>query len=419
MSGVQAWLDAYPRKADALATGICVLVAIARITLALTTPAPELTPDGLGYDDAARRLVTTGTYAWVYAGTAVSDPAPNAQQMPGYPVYLAALYALTGAATAQPAVGVAQALLSALTLWALYLLTRRLASRAAALGAVLLGVAYLPFWLSYRWVLTEELFTALILWTAVALANALESARGRSWAYFALAGMLLAMATYVRAVALVWAVAAAIVLLLVAGRHRRAYVRGAAIVAVVVVLGLTPWWIRNAQIYGRFVPMNTLTASVAFSGEYEDSAARDEALSELTPAHLAPDEESDYNQKVSAMTAERRSERLRADPLGYVWRKVRLLAISMLTYHPNPFGGFSGWGGVVESYHLALIGLAAVGAWKVRRDHVALVLLTLPIALAVVHGPTLSFSRYFYPMMTFVVVLAAVGLCKTARSGTG
>lgn len=409
---LNAALDADPLRARRIAAGVIVAVTVARIALALLTPTPEMSPDGHGYDDAARRLVATGEYAWVYWPDEVIDPPRNAQQMPGYAVFLAGLYAVAGPdASAQPLVSVAQAIISGLTLWGVFLLGAHVAGHSAGLTSTLLGACYAPFWLSYREVLTEEIFLALCVWAAVALALALSGTRRTSMGLFALTGVLLAGATYIRAASAAWAVLAAAAVILGSPRSNRTYLlRGAAVVTLVATMCFAPWWYRNASIYEGFVPFNTLTATSALVPTLETEAERERVLADLAGPHLMPEDELAYNERVAAVARARLDEKLATDPAGYVWRKARALGISVLTYHPNPFGGFTGVGGIVELTHLGLLGLAGIGWWRHRREPLALALLALPVALVLVHAPTLSFSRYFYPMMGFVTVMAGVGL---------
>jgi 4-amino-4-deoxy-L-arabinose transferase-like glycosyltransferase len=408
------WLDDHPARVTRIVVAVCLAVIVARVVLALATPAPALTPDGQGYDDSARRIVRDGYYAWVYPGDVVERPRPNAMQLPGYAYFLAGIYRVPGAETpSQPLVSVAQALLSGLTLAGIYLIARRLGGTGAGAAAVALGALYVPFWWSYRHVLTEDLFAALCVWAVHALLYALGAEGGRARLAYAAAGVAAAAAMLVRATAAPWLVLAAIFLLAMAGADRRRYLRGATIVLVAAVLAISPWWIRNARIYGTFVPFNTLTATGSLSATFETIEERDRAFDALAGDHLMPDEELAYNRTVTDMARERTASAFSADPLGYLWGRLRQTLVSVLTYHPNPWGGFSSVAALlVEALHLGALGLAALGLWRHRRDARVWVLATLPLALFAVHFATLAYSRYFFPMMPFVIVLA--GLSSSA-----
>ena len=417
MKQVLERIDAEPRLARRIAAAVCVAVAVARVVLALATPAPDLTPDGVGYDDAARRIIRDGYYAWVYAGDVVDRPAPNAMQLPGYPYFLAGVYGLAGGASvaAQPLVSVVQAVLSALTLWGVFLLASRLGGSRAGVLAALLGAAYVPLWFSYRYVLTEDLFAALCVWTAVCALTGLDATgRGRVGA-FALSGLLAAAATYVRAASALWLVSVGVLLILCDRAGRRQHLRDAAVVSLVLAACMAPWWIRSAGIYGTFVPFNTLASTGALVAAHDDPEGLAADLASLHHGHLEPSEELAYNRQIAALARDRTREALAADGLSEVWRRARQLAISLFTYHPNPWNGFTGWGALVEAVHLGVLALAARGAWRFRHSAGMVVLLALPLALVGLHAATLAFSRYFLPMMPIVTAIAALGAVPAPR----
>lgn len=420
LRALAARLRSDPRLAARSAVILCVAVALVRIALAVSTPAPDLIPDGVGYDDAARRLVREGYYAWVYEGDIVTDPAPNSMHPPGYPTFLAALYLLFGQeVSAQPLVSIVQAVLSAFTLWGLFLIGRRIASPRVGLAAVALGAMYAPLWFSYRYVLTEDLFAALCVWAAWAAIVAIQSAGRRAVAFYALAGTFAATATYVRAAAAAWLIVAAGMLLALGRQRRMELLKGMCVTACVVVLILAPWWVRNASIYDAFVPFNTMTAPgslVAANKTWDGLVADLDSLGKT--GHIAPSEELQHNRDIAALARVRSREGWAEQGLAYpIWR-LRQVAISLLTYHPNPFGGFAGWGAVVEVLHLAVLALAARGAWLWRRSPAVWVLAALPIALTAMHTASLPLSRYFLPMMPLVIVLAALSQARPAVSGS-
>lgn len=405
-------LDHAPRLSARIAVALCLFVGLTRIVLALLTPAPEMTPDGLGYDDAARRILSEGHYAWVYPGVYVAEPPPNAVHLPGYAYFLSGLYAIADGTSVDPRslVAVAQGLASAFTLWGMFLVGRALNSSTTGLTAVVFGATYPPFWLSYRYVLTEDLFAALCVWATWAMLTAIASSDWRAYTWYAVAAALATAATYVRAAAALWMMLAGATLIVGDGARRIQHLRGAAVALITATLIMSPWWIRNARIYEEFVPFNTLTATGALVAAHDDPDTLLADLNSLDRGHLDPAQELEYNQEVRQLARIRQAEAFSEDPLGYTWRRIQLLAISILTYHPNPFGGFSGWGGAVELIHLAALALAARGTWLYRRRPGVWILLALPAALFALHATTLAFSRYFFPMMPLVIVLACLAL---------
>lgn len=399
----------------AIAGALCLAVAAARIVLALTTPAPDLVLDAAGYDDAGRRLAGEGYYAWVYPGDEVEHPAANAMHLPGYPAFLAALYTAVGVDTApQPLVSVVQAVLSGLTLWGVFLLGRDLKGPGTGLAATILGAAYLPFWWSYRYVLTEDLFAALCVWAAWLLLSAIREEGRRAYIAYAAAGAVASAATYVRVASAAWMLLTGAILLFLGGPERGRFLRGSGVVLLTVVLFFGPWWYRNSQIYGRFIPFNTMTSSGSLVASFDDREELVEVLESLDRGHVDPPEDIELDRKMASVARTRTREALDTDPVGYVLRRTRLVAVSFFTYHPNPFGGFSGMGGVTEALHLAVLALAAVGLWVHRSRMAVWILAGLPLSLVAVHAVTLVYSRYLFPMMPFMIVLAGLGLAAAA-----
>lgn len=408
---------------------ICIVVVLIRILLALTTPHPSLIADAAGYDSAARRLLSEGYFAWVYPHDIVDRPASNAMHLPGYPAFLAVVYAPFGPdVPAQPLVSIVQAVFSGLLIWGIYLVTTRLASPGVGVSAAVLAVLYPPYWWSYRFLLTEDIFTLLCVWIAwtllMAIRPATDQSESKSLLFFAATGLLGGAAVYVRAAAGAWIALGGIVLVALDAENRARYLRGGAVVAAVILLCLAPWWARNARIYDRFVPFNTLSglgSLVATLDHPDDPREIDAVFGEFWPetGHLSNEEELAYNEAVETLAGERASTAFRTDPIGYVGGKMKRIAISVLTYHPNPFGGLGGIGAIPEVVHLALLSLAARGVWVRRADpRIWGVLVSLPLAFIAVYSTILIMPRYLFPMMPFVIVLAAIGLTHRAPKST-
>lgn len=407
---------------------MCIIVVVARIVLAVTTPHPKLIEDAAGYDSAARRLLSDGYYAWVYPHEVVDHPSPNAMVLPGYPAFLSVLYAPFGPdIPAQPLVSIIQAVLSGLLIWGIYLIATRLASPTVGLTAASLSILYPPYWWSYRFVLTEEVFTLLCVWAGWTLLVAIDpndkQSKSSSYVYFAATGLLAAAAIYVRAAAGAWIVMGGLILIVFEAKNRKRNLRGGAIVAVVILLCMAPWWVRNARIYDRFVPFNTLSGLgklCATLDNPDDPTEIDYAFANIQfgSGHLDNDQELAYNQVVTTLASERASEAFRADATEYLGEKLKRVAVSVLTYHPNPFGGLNGIGAIPEVIHLFILMLAANGLRLRGADpRIWAILVSLPLALIAVYSTILIMPRYLFPMMPFVIVLAAIGLnYQTIRS---
>ena len=197
---VRASRSSHPRRRIAIPPLALVLLASLAVKLALwarylaaADPAALLRGDAGEYHDSARALLETGTFA-------VSPALPLLPQTfrtPGYPSFLAAVYALFGERPA--AALLVQLPLSAATIALVYLLARGLwGARVALLASVLLALDVGSLLLSLA-LLTETLFTLLLVAVLACGVAVLTRPGRRRWALGM--GVALAACVLVRPVA--------------------------------------------------------------------------------------------------------------------------------------------------------------------------------------------------------------------------
>lgn len=238
---------------------LAVLLALAlavRLGTLQRLPLPSLSPDAEHYAAMAQRLADKHEYAY-------GDGGPDAYVTPGYPLFLAGLFAIDGGAQrAEALVRVLQAVLGALTIWPFFLLARRYGGELAAVCAGALLALY-PSWVrAPAHLLTEVLFTFLFGWYLWAQMYALDHWQNRRWPL--LAGVLLAAATLVRPfvaplLVLPW-------LYVWWQRRERGVLQGVLWAAVGFVVVAAPWWIRNLVTLHRLIFFATQTGNPVLGG---------------------------------------------------------------------------------------------------------------------------------------------------------
>ncbi|HYJ80695.1 MAG TPA: glycosyltransferase family 39 protein [Longimicrobiaceae bacterium] len=207
-------------------------------------PSAFLQPDSASYHESARSLLASGTFA-----VSPDDPTPQTVRTPGYPAFLAAVYALAGE---EPAAAIlVQLLLGVATVAVAYLLVRRLAGPRVGLLAAALMALDVP---SHRYslvLLTETLF-ALLLAAALACGVALlTGGERRRWALGL--GVALAAACLVRPVAYYLVIPVGLGLLVQgwrAGWGRRETAVTAALVVLPFAVAVGGWQYRNWRVSG-------------------------------------------------------------------------------------------------------------------------------------------------------------------------
>jgi len=179
--------------------------------------------------------------------------------MPGYPAFLAVIYAVTG--NSAQAVRVVQAVLGALLCIPVFAIARRL---IGVVGAVLagLGIAFHPLLIYMSgWLYSETLFL-LILWTGIwLLIRGLDSNKSGQTV---VAGVALGFATLVRPEIAFFPLFA-----LAFGWMLRwpPHVLRAMFVAQIVLIGvILPWTTRNTLAHHRFVLLTTNSGSNLYGG---------------------------------------------------------------------------------------------------------------------------------------------------------
>ena len=359
-----------------------------------------------------------------------------ALRTPGYPLFLAACRLLFG--DRPLAVRLVQAVLGAVSVWLVYRLALRFAAgeenaasssppRGWTMPLVAAALAaFNPYYVATSaLILSEAVFVPLMLAGLWGLAwlwpspgeSPLSSRRAWPWAVAVATGVAWGAAVLVRpsCALLVPAVLAAWVA--ASGRGRRtSAVRSAAIVALGVIVVMAPWWVRNARIFGRFVP----TALWVGASLYDGLNPRATGASDMDPFLIEPD--------IWPLEEETQDAVLRARSLAFVrahpGRALHLAWIKLGRYW-SPWPNAEQFRSPVvtlasASFTVPLLTCLALGFWDRRRDWRALVLLAAPLLyFCALHLVFASSMRYRIPAEVPAVVLAAIGLRRIMGRGKG
>ncbi|GIP35753.1 glycosyltransferase family 39 protein [Paenibacillus sp. J2TS4] len=222
---------------------ILVLAAYLRVDF-LRSVDHEMPHDSINYDAMVRQLLEIGVYAY-------NDSSPNALVTPGYPLFMAAIYWLAAYPWNDPLpwIRMAQVLLSLLSVWMMYSITRQLSNTAGGLAAAFLAAVYPPFVWANGAILTEVLGIFLLLgylWVQLRVFRSPTTLSALA------AGILLGLTVLVRPEYLP--------LLVVNYLFYWAWKKKAkeilklfALSCLGLVLILMPWWIRNVVTLDEWV----------------------------------------------------------------------------------------------------------------------------------------------------------------------
>jgi len=412
-SGVRARWPAIERRAGLVVFVLALVVRLGWVGVIQLRGGALFGPDALSYDVLATNLLEgEGLWKWDYQGLFL-DPhralAVRSFRPPLLPLVLAGIYGVAGH---RWWVGrLAMALASAAACVVVARIARRVFdARVGFITGVVM--AFYPKLVYYAGALVTEnpyiLLLALALWALVA---GLEE--GRWWRWLG-AGALMGLATLCRSALLAFPPLAC--LWVVAMRPRWRSVVEAVLVAVGFVAVMSPWWVRNASVHGRFVPATTeggLTFWVcnrrgADGGGHVDYTPARGQFEGLTEAEI-----------------DKKFYRLGwAEVKAAPWNFVRLLGAKFVRFwRPWPHASEA----AVGPWKAALAGatfvptlvLAVVGAIVGRGRWRVLSLFYLLFAYYTgLHMVFMAVTRYRLPLEPYLIMLAArgaVGLFSRGR----
>jgi 4-amino-4-deoxy-L-arabinose transferase-like glycosyltransferase len=388
--------------------------------------------DAFEYDYTARSIAAGDGYP---RSGYLLQGGPTAVRGPGYPYLLAGVYAVSGDSRA--AGRLAGAALGALAVLLLYLIAKRIWGRRVGLAAATLAAVFPPLVLLSRDLVSESLFIALELGAVLCV---LEFRRTRILRWAAAAGALCGLCALTRNTGFALLVPVALGLWVLRPRLRLSSILAPALAVACAVLAVTPWIVRDAAEFGRFVPVTT-SAGIATSGTYNAASYGDadahgawrdpRGVPTLSPLFVSP------GMNEAAVDAA-----LRRDAWEFAWR------------HPAYVAETSAWnllrlfevvgGSVVDSKGsvvddrgigsaippserlgvaivavLALLGIFAIlharsgsryRGGPPRIPSGPLFLWLVPTLMILVAMPIAGLPRYRLPADPFLLILAAIGL---------
>jgi 4-amino-4-deoxy-L-arabinose transferase-like glycosyltransferase len=259
------------RRTFNLALGAIIALALAvRIFAAFEVNSIVPQSDAADFDRHA--LSITAGHGYPEALPVLGGPGPSAFRPPLYPVVLSAVYLVTDTTDESErwlAARLEQALIGTLVVALIALIAFQLWGRRPALIAAGIAAIYPPLIHAGTSLLTEPLFTALVLGAIAALLRYRLTDERRRW--IAVAGLCAGLAALTRGNGLAVVLALAIGAWTLRPRMSLRALAGPVIVVGCAALVVVPWTVRNAVVMDAFVPVTDQTG-VAIGGQYNDIA---------------------------------------------------------------------------------------------------------------------------------------------------
>jgi MYXO-CTERM domain-containing protein len=271
--------------------------------------------------------------------------------------------------------------------------------------------------------MSEPLCAALLLGT---LAAALQHRRStHEWRWLIAAGVLAGLTVLTRANALVLLLPFSLAVWTVRPRFSPRALAAPALLVAIALVTVSPWTIRNAVVFDRFIPVSTQLGS-ALAGTYNDQARLDKenpaswrSISHLPEYRSLYARMSQIPEPVVEDELRRRSKAYIREHPGYVgkvalWTSLRMLDLGGLDWSRHTASTISvgpGWAnaGVICFWVFALLALAGAFTKRARRTPFFVWLIPLLLYLSVVFL-VVETPRYRTGIDPFIVMLAALAL---------
>lgn len=353
--------------------------------------------DDLGYIGSAKMLLKTGTFSFH------QEHVPTVWITPAYPLFLAPFFAFFRDSVALTLVRIAQIVLSGVTIWLSYRIGKRIKNETTGLIAAALVAFYPANILSANLILTETLFTFVLVWfTNLALKPK------KDWKTFVGLGIVWAVSSLIRpTIAMIPAV---FFLYYWVTRHLtwKQVLQYGTLMFVAGVLVFSPWWIRNYMQFDRFIPFSYADGAPLLEGSFPGNKVDRSVFIEQNMDKIY------VNQYYKNLALERIKRGFSEDFRTYLkWYAVEKPMHLLFTsfYWIQVFS--IPYGKVVFFHHLvnlvAVVGLAV--AWF-RRNSGVLFLILPVVYFTFLYSIYFAFDRYGFPQFTLVSIIAAYALAE-------
>jgi 4-amino-4-deoxy-L-arabinose transferase-like glycosyltransferase len=343
---------------------------------------------------------------------------PTAFRPPAYPIFLGAVFRLTGDSVI--AARLVQVVLGVVTVALIGIVARQLFDRRQALVAAGLAAVYPPLILTGNAVLTEALSLPLQMLVLAACLRYRQQGDG-GLRLPALCGLLVGLCILTRPANIALLLPACL-LVMTTPRARRGLLP-AGVVAAAAVVALAPWQIRNQAAFDAFVPITTADGFV-LAGVYNaqadgDPVSRgvwrvptvapgaaalfeDPGLGELGPSPALRDQAVDYALDHPSYVPV---------VVGTNLRNLFDLGGRRVTDVSHNSEGYGRRASTVWLFSYGVVALGAIaGAVSKRARSVPLAVWLIPVLFVLVTIPTLGTPRYRAPIEPFLVLLASLAV---------
>ena len=400
---------------------IALLALALRVALVLATPHFAPREDSVVYDTGGVSLANNGHF---FPGSLPTlHRGATAFYPPLFQFLLAGIYKVVGTGSGHSrweAGRLFEALLGAVVVLLVYLIATRLwRPRLALVAAGLAAISPPLVMVGSSSLLSESLFIPLVLAATLAALHFREDPRMR-WAI--VAGVLIGAAALTRANGVFLLIPIGFLLWVKRPRFSLRALAPPLIALAATIVVLVPWTIRNAQVFHRFVPLDTgtgYTLDGTFNAAVQTKEHRFPAMWVMPQTHVQQLYGANPHANEASVSAHLTSEALGYidDHPGSVLRTLYWNTVRMLDLTPSverffaPYEVYPTWLAMLSVYAFwALIPLFIAGAFLRDARAAPRSFWGIPLTLYLSGVLVLGLTRGRAPLDPFLLMLAAIAL---------
>ncbi len=361
-----------------------------------------LSSDDLNYYKSAAVLLKSGIL------TFHNFNEPTVFIMPLYPLFLTGVFKVWGLGlTGMQAVRIIQAVFSCITILFVWLTGKKLFDTGVALLASFLAAFYFPNITTTGYLLTETLFTMLLM--ILIYFSVLFSERPSSKAFVAL-GVIWALVTLCRPTVALYPLLLSGYLIYYKKVRIFKIIKLCTAMTLSFIIIMSPWWIRNYKGYGQFIPLAASSGNPMLQGTYIKYVQSPDEI-----VYYSLGKNSLETNRIEMDVAKKRIERgFKKDFWGYLkWYTLKKTFFYWCgTFYWQEVFGISK--NVSLAYHyVLLLGLPGLAAACFKNFTKYLLPLSVIIYFNVIHCLYMAFDRYAFPMMTLLSIFSSYFILKS------
>ncbi len=356
----------------------------------------NLASDDLNYIKSAAVLIKNDVLTYN------STTEPSVFVMPLYPYFVAGIFKIFGTGlTGLQAIRIIQALISCTIILTAYLTAKHLFNSKIAIITAFIVAFYPPNIITTGYILTETLFTAVLM---LLIYLSLKFSASPRYINFILLSIIWTAATLIRPTIGLYPLLLFLYMLI---HHKHKFFKLFKLGIVMLlpfILIMTPWWVRNYNEFGKFIPLTASTGNPTLQGTYIFYQQKPGETDYYEPGKNA----LETNEIEMNLAKQRIKEGFKNNFLGYlIWYTIGKTAF--LWGSPFYWQVYLGIPKifVVIVHSLLLFGIIFI--FTLFRKNFSRYMLPASTLLYfnIVHCMSMAFDRYAFPLMPIVSIFAA------------